>query len=75
MLAWQRVAKIGNNALAAQVVRIALRAAGGPAPVDRPCTQDAAAYDSYGSATDVWALGILAYELMVGGPPFEADSK
>lgn len=64
-----------SEAHAVQVVRLALSAAGGPAPVDRPCSQDIAARDSYGSATDVWALGILAYELMVGGPPFEADSK
>ncbi len=23
----------------------------------------------------MWAAGILAYELMLGGPPFEADTK
>lgn len=26
-------------------------------------------------AVDVWAVGVLAYELLVGGPPFEADTK
>ena len=26
-------------------------------------------------AGDVWAVGVLAYELLVGGPPFEADTK
>lgn len=29
----------------------------------------------YGLPADVWALGVLAYELLVGGPPFEADTK
>lgn len=29
----------------------------------------------YDGAVDVWAAGILAYELMLGGPPFEADTK
>lgn len=62
---------------AVQVVRIAQRAASGPAPVDMSCScaQDAGGHASYGLATDIWALGILAYELMVGGPPFEADTK
>ena len=27
----------------------------------------------YGSAVDLWALGVLAYEFLVGRPPFEAD--
>ena len=30
---------------------------------------------AYGLPADVWCVGILAYELLVGGPPFEADSK
>lgn len=24
---------------------------------------------------DNWAVGVLAYELMLGGPPFESDTK
>ena len=45
--------------------------------MDRPCTREleTTGQDPYGPATDVWALGILAYELTVGGPPFEADTK
>ena len=29
----------------------------------------------YGTAVDVWAAAILAYELLLGGPPFETDTK
>ena len=29
----------------------------------------------YGLPADVWAAGVLAYELLVGGSPFEADTK
>ena len=44
-----------------------------PAPGDLPRGQPRAA--CYGLPADVWALGVLAYELLVGGPPFEADTK
>lgn len=30
---------------------------------------------TYGLPADIWCCGILAYELLVGGPPFEADTK
>jgi hypothetical protein len=30
---------------------------------------------SYGLAVDVWCVGVLAYELLIGGPPFETDSR
>ena len=30
---------------------------------------------TYSFAADIWAVGILAYELLVGGPPFESPTK
>lgn len=30
---------------------------------------------NYGLPADIWCTGVLAYELLVGGPPFEADTK
>ena len=29
----------------------------------------------YGNEVDIWALGILAFEFVVGKPPFETDSQ
>lgn len=29
----------------------------------------------YSDAVDVWAAGVLAYELLVGRPPFERESR
>ena len=31
--------------------------------------------ESHDQAVDNWSLGILAYELLVGKPPFEHQSK
>ncbi len=55
-----------------QIVRISTSLAGG-APRDAPAGSGAKA--NYGKAADVWALGILTYELLIGGPAFEADTK
>ena len=30
---------------------------------------------AYGLPADSWCVGVLAYELLVGAPPFEAESK
>ena len=30
---------------------------------------------SYGLPTDIWALGVLACELLTGASPFEGDTK
>ncbi|KAI3438488.1 hypothetical protein D9Q98_000916 [Chlorella vulgaris] len=30
---------------------------------------------AYGLPADAWCVGVLAYELLVGAPPFEAESK
>jgi serine/threonine protein kinase len=29
----------------------------------------------YGPSVDVWAAGVLAYELVVGRPPFEVEDE
>ena len=30
---------------------------------------------AYSAKVDVWAIGVLAYELLVGYPPFERESR
>ena len=30
---------------------------------------------AYGLPVDAWCIGVLAFELLVGAPPFEAESK
>ena len=55
-----------------QIVRISASLKGGP-PQDAPAGQGAKA--NYGMPADVWAVGILTYELLIGGPAFEADTK
>lgn len=30
---------------------------------------------AYGLPVDTWCVGVLAFELLVGAPPFEAESK
>ena len=30
---------------------------------------------SYDRSVDVWSIGILTYEFLTGGPPFESDSN
>ena len=55
-----------------QIVRISATLAGG-SPQDAPTGRGAKA--SYGKPADVWAVGILTYELLIGGPAFEADTK
>lgn len=30
---------------------------------------------AYGLPVDAWCVGVLAYELLLGSPPFEAESK
>ncbi len=42
-------------------------------PQRRNCT--GASRARVGVELDIWAVGILAYELMLGGPPFESDTK
>jgi aurora kinase len=44
------------------------------APADTPTDADAEDVERYTSAVDRWSLGILAYELLVGAPPFERES-
>ncbi|KAL3155775.1 hypothetical protein ABBQ32_012791 [Trebouxia sp. C0010 RCD-2024] len=58
--------------MAPEIVRISTSLKGG-APQDAPAGQGAKA--NYGMPADVWAIGILTYELLIGGPAFEADTK
>ena len=58
--------------VAMQIVRIRNTLSGG-SPQDAPAGRGAAA--NYGKPADVWAVGILTYELLIGGPAFEADTK
>ena len=55
-----------------QIVRISTSLKGG-SPQDAP--QGGGAKANYGKPADVWAVGILVYELLIGGPAFEADTK
>lgn len=55
-----------------QIVRISTSLKGG-SPQDAPAGQGTKA--NYGMPADVWAIGILTYELLIGGPAFEADTK
>ncbi|KDD76635.1 protein kinase [Helicosporidium sp. ATCC 50920] len=54
--------------------------AAAPAPVRQPAPSSqtrmrAPPAARYGFPVDIWCLGILAYEVLVGGPPFEAASR
>ena len=45
-----------------------------PAPPPPPPPQERLEL-GYTDAVDVWAVGVLAYELLVGKPPFERKSR
>lgn len=55
-----------------QIVRLPYEGSGAVATqAAKPGATDAA----YGLPVDVWCCGVLAYELLLGSPPFEAESK
>lgn len=59
-------------ALPRQIVRLPYGAsAASAAQAAKPGASDAA----YGLPVDVWCCGVLAFELLLGSPPFEAESK
>ena len=39
------------------------------------CSAEASSGVSYGLPADIWALGVLACELLPGASPFEGDTK
>ena len=39
------------------------------------CLAEGSASVSYGFPADIWALGVLACELLMGASPFEGDTK
>ncbi len=63
-------------------LRIRDRGGGGPAQEVLCCPEKSHPQENkekellgYGSACDVWAVGVLAVELVTGHPPFERESR
>lgn len=48
---------------------------GGSGAAATQAAKPGAADAAYGLPVDVWCCGVLAYELLLGSPPFEAESK